>query len=198
MCISVRCHSECQFHNIQHNSYKQTHVGNELINLKNWNWIRKKKGKLKFAETPRGPWQKKRDDACVKEKSSSWQRGTGYLSLSGGDQRIGNIVADGCLGTMHTSLDVTLVSPFYPVAALSRSAVCWNIKEPQRNYKLTLTGLWQNFQKKTNPYGSLKYQMRTNTYMKRLTYFWHLNWRIQPFQCIQEKLPHPRNGCWTQ
>ena len=66
--------------------------------------------------------------------------------------------------------------------------------ELQTNPYQTLT----NFQKKTNPYGSPKYQMRTNTYMKRLTYFWHLNWGIQPFQCIQEKLPHPWNGCWTQ
>ena len=28
-----------------------------------------------------------------------------------------------------------------------------------------------NFQKKTNPYGSLKYQMRTNIYMKRFNVF---------------------------
>ena len=66
--------------------------------------------------------------------------------------------------------------------------------ELQTNPFRTLT----NFQKKTNPYGSPKYQMRTNTCMKRLTYFWHLNWGIQTFQCIQEKLPHPWNGCWTQ
>ena len=103
-----------------------------------------------------------------------------------------------CLGTTHTSLDVALVSPFHPVAALSRSSLCWNIQDPRINCKLTLTGLWQNFQKKTNPYGSPKYQLRINTFMKRINVFWHLNWGIQPFQYIQEKLPHPRNGCWTQ
>ena len=76
-----------------------------------------------------------------------------------------------CLGTTHTSLDVALVSPFHPVAALSRSALCWNIKDPQMNYKLTLTGLWQTSKKQTNSYGSPKYRMRTNTCMKRLAYF---------------------------
>ena len=53
-----------------------------------------------------------------------------------------------CLGTTHTSLDVALVSPFHPVAALSRSALCWNIQEPQMNYKLTLTELWQTSKRK--------------------------------------------------
>ena len=53
-----------------------------------------------------------------------------------------------CLGTTHTSLDVASVSPFHPVAVLSRSALCWNIKDPQMNYKLTLTGLWQTFKRK--------------------------------------------------
>ena len=65
--------------------------------------------------------------------------------------------------------------------------------ELQTNPYRTLT----NLQRKTNPYGSPKYQMRTNTYMKRLTYFWHINWGIQPFQCIKEKLPHPCHGYWT-
>ena len=76
-----------------------------------------------------------------------------------------------CLGTTHTSLDVASVCPFHPVAALSRSTLCWNIQDPLLNYKLTLAGLWQNFQKKTNPYGSPKYQMRTPTYMKRINVF---------------------------
>ena len=75
------------------------------------------------------------------------------------------------LGTTHMSLNVASVSPFHPVAAPSRSTLCWNIQDLLLNYKLTLTGLWQNFQKKTNPYGSLKYQMRTPTYMKRINVF---------------------------
>ena len=91
-----------------------------------------------------------------------------------------------CLGTSHTSLNVV---PFHPVTALSRSALCWNIQDPQMNYELTLTGLWQNFQKKTNPYGSPKYQMRTNTCMKRLTYFWHPNWGIQTISMYSGKPP---------
>ena len=140
--------------------------------------------------------KKRRWRMCKEKRNSSWQRGRYYLSLSGSDQRIDNLVL-ACLSTMHTSLDVTLVSPFHPVAALSQSALCWNIQDPQMNRKLTLTGLWQNFQKKTNPYGSAKYQMRTNTYMKRFNIFLTTG-GIQPFQCIQEKLPHPRNVCWTQ
>ena len=132
-----------------------------------------------------------------RKKTSSWQRRTGYLSLSGGYQRIDNIVAYGCLGTTHTSLDVALVSPFHLVAYLSRSTVCWSIKDPQMNNKLKQPD-FDKLPKETNPYGSPKYQIRTNKCMKRLTYFWQLNWEIQPFQCIQEKLHHPWNGCWTQ
>ena len=146
---------------------------------------------------PEVPDRKKGWRVRKREKSSSWQRGQYYLYLSGSDQRIDNLVLV-CLGTTLTSLDVASVSPFHPVAALSRSALCWNIQDPQMNHKLTLTRLWQNFQKKTNPYGSPKCQMRTPTYRKRINVFWHLNWEIQPFQCIQEKLHHPRNGCWTQ
>ena len=126
-----------------------------------------------------------------RKKASSWQRGPDYLSLSGGNQRFDNIVADVCLGTTHTSLDMALVSPFHPIAALSRSAFCWNIKDPQRNYKLTLTGLWQNFQKKTNPYGSPKYQMRTPTYKLTLTGLW------QNFQKKTNPYGSPKYQMWT-
>ena len=130
-------------------------------------------------------------DACVKEKRhSSWQRRRYYLSLSGSVRRTNNtILLSGILGTTHTSLGVVSVSPFHAVAAISRSALCWNIQDPLLNYKLTLPGLWQNFQKKTNPYGSPKYQMRHLHTWNKLTYFWHLNWGIQPFQCIQKKTP---------
>ena len=141
----------------------------------------------------------KGDDACVKEKKKHpLDKADQIIFLF---QAVTSVLTTSlltCLGTTRTSWDVALVSPFHPVAALSRSALCWNIKDPQMNYKQTLTGLWQTSKKKTNPYWSPKYQMRTNTIIKRLTYFWHLNWGIQPFQCIQDKLPHPWNGCWTQ
>ena len=133
-----------------------------------------------------------------RKKASSWQRGTGYLSLSDSDQWIDNIIADRSLGTTHTSLDMALVSPFHPVAALSWSALWWNIKDTQMNYKLTLTGLWQTSKRKLTPMEAQNTKWRHIHTWKRLTYFWHLNWVIQPFQCIQEKLPHSWNGCWTQ
>ena len=104
-----------------------------------------------------------------------------------------------CLGTTHTSLDVASVSPFHLVAALSRSTLCWNIQDPLLNYKLTLTGLTDKTSKR-----KLTLMEARNTKCghlhtwNELTYFWHLNGGIQPFQSIQEKLPHPRNGCWTQ
>ena len=103
-----------------------------------------------------------------------------------------------CLSTTHTSLGVAFVSPFHPVAALSRSALCWNIQDPQMNYKLTLTGLWQTSKRKLTLMEARNTKCGHIHTWKRLTYFWHFNWGIQPFQCIQEKLPHPRNGCWTQ
>ena len=103
-----------------------------------------------------------------------------------------------CLGTTHTSLDVALARPFYPVVALSQSALCWNIQDPQLNYKLTLTGLWQTSKRKLTLMKARNTKCGHIHTWKRLTYFWPLNWRIQPFQCIQEKLPHPRNGCWNQ
>ena len=138
-----------------------------------------------------------RKEKKKRKKATSWQRGTGFLSLSGSERRINNTIFPvWCLSTTHTSLDVALVSPFHPGAHLSRSTLCWNIKDPQMNYKLKQPD-FDKLPKETSPYGSPKYQMRTNICMKRLTYFWHLNWGIQPFQCIQEKLPHPWNGCWT-
>ena len=39
--------------------------------------------------------------------------------------------------------------------------------------------------------------MRTSICKKRLTYFRHLNWGVQPFQLFSGKLPHPWNGYWT-
>ena len=142
---------------------------------------------------------RKRGWRMRKEKrASSWQRGTDFLSLSSSDQRFDNIVAFWCLGTTHTSLNVALVSPFHPVAALSRSALCWNIQDPQLNYKLTLTGLWQTSKRKLTLMEARNTKCGHIHTWKRLTYFWHLKLGIQPFQCIQEKLPHPRNGCWTQ
>ena len=97
---------------------------------------------------PEVPNRKKGWRMHKRKKASSWQRGTDYLSLSGSDQRFDNIVTFWCLGTTHTSLGVALVSPFHPVAVLSRSVLCWNIKDPLLNYKLTLTGLWQTSKKK--------------------------------------------------
>ena len=132
---------------------------------------------------------------CIRH--SSWQRGPYYLSLSGSDQRIDNLVLV-CLGTTHMSLDIALVSPFYPVTALSRSVLCWNIQDPQMNYKLTLTGLWQTSERKLTLIEAQNTKCGHIHTWKWLTYFWHFNWGIQPFQCIQGKLPHPWNGCWTQ
>ena len=112
-----------------------------------------------------------------RKKASSWQRGIDYLSFSDSDQRFDNIVDNiWCLGTTHTSLDVALVSPFHPVAALSRSALCWNIQDPQPSNKLTL------MEARNTKCG------HKHTW-KRLTYFWHLKWGIQPFLCIQETTP---------
>ena len=130
---------------------------------------------------PEVPNRKKGRRMRTRKKASSWQRGLVILSLSSSDQRTDNLVL-ACLGTTHTSLDVALVSPFHPVAALSRSTLCWYIQHPQVNYKLTLPDfspvrlvyssvVGVVFQKKTNPYGSPKYQMRTSTYMKRINVF---------------------------
>ena len=117
---------------------------------------------------------RKRDDACVKEKRlSSGQREQSILPLSDSIRRTNNtILLSGILGTTHASLDVASVSPFtQQQSSLYWSALCWNIQDPRMNCRLTLTELWRNFQKKTNPYGSPKYQMLTHTYMKRINVF---------------------------
>ena len=147
---------------------------------------------------PEVPNRKRRWRMRKRKRAPSRQRGTYFLSLSGSDQRFDSVVAFWCLGSTHTSLDVALVSPFHPVAALSRSALCWNIQDPQLNYKLTLTGLRQTFKRKLTLMEPRNTKCGHIHTWKRLTYFWHLKWGIQPFLCIQEKLPHPWNGCWTQ
>ena len=171
---------------------------NKLKKIKNQIKKRKEKILLNLQKLPEVPNRKRRWCMHKRKKSSSWQRGPAILSLSGSDRRFDNIVTDVCLGTTHTSLDVALVSPFHPVAAPSRLALCWNIQDPQLNYKLTLTGLWQTSKRKLTLMEARNTKCRHIHTWKRLTYFWHFNWGIQPFQCIQEKLPHPWNGCWTQ
>ena len=91
-----------------------------------------------------------------------------------------------CLDTTQTSLDVASVSPFHPVAALSRSALCWNIQDPQLNYKLTLTGLWQTSKRKLTLMEARNTKCGLIHTWKRLTYFWHLKWRIHPFNVFRK------------
>ena len=125
-------------------------------------------------------------DACVKEKGhTSWQRWRYYLSLSGSDQRIDNLVL-ACLGTTHTSLDVAPVSPFHPVATLSRSALCWNIQDPQMNNKLTLTGLWQTSKRKLTLMEAQNTKWGQKHTWNELTYFWHLNWVFNHFNVFRK------------
>ena len=90
----------------------------------------------------------KRDDACVKEKRHPLDKGeqTIFLFQAVTSDLTTSLLT--CLDTTHTSLDVALVSPFYPVAALSRSALCWNIQDPQMNYKQILAGLWETSKRK--------------------------------------------------
>ena len=149
---------------------------------------------------PEGSNRKRRWHIHKRKRHSSWQRRPYYLSLSSGVRRTNNtILLSGVLGTTHTSLDVASVSPFtLKQPSLYWSALCWNIQDPLLDYKLTLTGLWQTSKRKLTLMEARNIQMRTNTYMKRFNVFWYLNWGIQPFQCIQENLPHPWNGCWTQ
>ena len=140
----------------------------------------------------------KRDDACVKEKRRPLDKGEQAFFL-------------------FQVVTSELITPFYCLVfrhhayvfgrgvglSLSPSSNSLSVSiilkytRPTNEVQTNPYRTSRNFQKKTNPYGSPKYQMRTNTCMKRLTYFWHLNWGIQPFQCIQENLPHPWNGCWT-
>ena len=108
------------------------------------------------------------------------------IPLSDRDQHFDNIVAFWCLGTTHTSLDVVLVSPFHPVAALSRSALCWNIKDLQMNYKLTLTGLWQTSKRKLTLMEIWNTKCGHIHTWKRLTYFRHLKWEIHPFNVFRK------------
>ena len=142
-------------------------------------------------ELPEVPNRKKGWRMRKRKKASSWQRGTDYLSLSGRDQRFDNIVAFWCLGITQMSLDVALVSPFQAVVALSRSALCWNIQDPQLNYKLTLTGLWQTPKKELTLMEARNTKYGHIHTWKQLTYFWHFNWGIQPFQCIHGMVVEP-------
>ena len=59
----------------------------------------------------------------------------------------------------------------------------WKYKLKQLNF--------DKLPKETDPYGSFKYQMGTSICKKRLTYFRHLNWGIQPFQLYSGKAPSP-------
>ena len=129
-------------------------------------------------------------DACVTKKATSWQRGTGFLSLSGGDQRFDNtILLSGVLGAAHTSLDVALVTPFHSVAALSRLTVCRNIKDYEMELQTKTTGLWQTSQKKLtlmealNTKWGLAYARNDYRILDTLT------GGIQPFQLYSEKTP---------
>ena len=54
------------------------------------------------------------------------------------------------------------------------------------NYRLTLTGLWQTSKRKLNLMEVRNTKWGQIHTWNDLTYFWHLNWGIQPFQCIQE------------
>ena len=142
----------------------------------------------KLPEVPEG---KKGLRMRKRKKASSWQRGTGHLSLSGCDQRIDNTIL--LSGIWAPCIHLWTWRWLIPLPSSSSFSVSIMLKYTRPTNELQTNPYWTltNLQKKTNPYESSKYQMRTNTCMKRLTYFWHLNWRIQPFQCIQEKLPHP-------
>ena len=83
-------------------------------------------------------------------------------------------------------------------SSLYRSALCWNIQDPLLNYKLSLIGLWQTSKRKLTLMEARNTKWGQIHTWNDLTYFWHLNWGIQPFQCIQEKLLHSWNVCWTQ
>ena len=63
--------------------------------------------------------------------------------LSGSDRRFDNTIANCFLGATRTSLDEELISPFHPVAALSRLTVSRNIKGYEMELQTKTTGLWQ-------------------------------------------------------
>ena len=151
---------------------------------------------LLIPKSPQIPNGKKRNDACVKKKGNLLtKRNRLSFSFRQWPAIWQHHFAVWCLGTTHTSLDVALVSPFHPVAVLSMVRIILKYKRPTNELQTNPYETLTKFQKKTNPYASPKYKMRANTCMN---VFWHFNWEIQPFQCIQEKLPHPWNGCWTQ
>ena len=148
---------------------------------------------------PGGHWQEKRNDACVKKKGKLLTRGTGFLSLSSSDQRFDNtILLSGVLGATHTSLDVALVSPFHPVAALSRLIVCRNIKDYEMELQTKTTRLWQTSQKKLTLMEALNTKWGLAYARNDYRIFDTLTRGFNHFNCIQEKLPHLWNGCWTQ
>ena len=94
-----------------------------------------------------------------------------------------------CLGTTHTSLDVASVSPFHPVAALPWSTLCWNMQDPQLNYKLTLTGLWQNSKRKLTLMETRNTKCGHLHTWNDLTYFWHFNWGDSTISMYSGKIP---------
>ena len=120
-----------------------------------------------------------------RKKVSSWQRGTDFRSFR--QWPAWQHRAVWCLGTTHTSLDVALVSPFHPVAVLSLVSIILKYTRPtnelQTNPDRTLT----NFKKKLTLLEARNTKWGQIHTWNDLTYFWHLNWGIQPFQCIQEK-----------
>ena len=129
----------------------------------------------------------KGDDACVKRKKAFPldKRDESFFLF----QAVTSVLITSLLswlGTTPTSLDVASVSPFTQVAALFQSTWCWDIQDPQLNYKLILYRTLTNFQKETNPYGSPKYQMQTIHIWKRFNVFWHLNWRIHHFNVFRK------------
>ena len=91
-----------------------------------------------------------------------------------------------CLDTTPTSFDVVMVSPFIQVATLSRSTWCWDIRNPQLNYKLIPYRTLINFQKETNP-------QTPDIFTKRKMYIYsdtHKYW-IQIIFCYNSSLCSP-------
>ena len=66
------------------------------------------------------------------------------------------------------------LSPSSSSLSLSRSPLCWNIQDPQMNYKLTLTGLWQTSKRKLTLMEARKTKWGQIHTWNDLTYFWHL------------------------
>ena len=91
-------------------------------------------------------------------------------SLSGGDQPFDTILLSGVLGATHTSLDVASVSPFHPLAALSRLTVYRNIKDNEMELQTKTTGLGRTFQKKLTLMEALNTKWE-QAYAKTITEF---------------------------